>query len=227
MIYHVIGKDGRHQPLHNPSAMPDISAIAHIEEPWIEATIVVSQDHIGGVLDLCASRRGEQIRLSWSGKRAIAVWRLPLAEVVYDFHDQLKSVSRGFASFDYEMTGFATADIVVVSILLNGERVDALSFMSHRQYAERRGRKMCERLKAIIPRQLFAVPIQAAIGGRIIARETLSAMRKDVTAKCYGGDITRKRKLLEKQKAGKKRMKRFGSIDLPSEAFFAVLKDDK
>ena len=227
VIYHVIGKDGRHQPLHNPSAMPDISAIAHIEEPWIEATIVVSQDHIGGVLDLCASRRGEQIRLSWSGKRAIAVWRLPLAEVVYDFHDQLKSVSRGFASFDYEMTGFATADIVVVSILLNGERVDALSFMSHRQYAERRGRKMCERLKAIIPRQLFAVPIQAAIGGRIIARETLSAMRKDVTAKCYGGDITRKRKLLEKQKAGKKRMKRFGSIDLPSEAFFAVLKDDK
>lgn len=226
VVYRVVMKDGEVLSLHNPSLMPDATQIERIEEPWIEATIVVGQDHVGAVLDLCAQRRGEQVSLSWSGTRAVAVWKLPLAEVVYDFHDRLKSVSRGFASFDYELGDFHPSDIVVVSILLNGESVDALSFISHRKDAERRGRGLCQRLKEVIPRQLYAVPIQAAIGGRIIARETISALRKDVTAKCYGGDISRKRKLLEKQKKGKKRMRRLGKIDVPSEAFFAVLKSE-
>jgi GTP-binding protein LepA len=200
--------------------------IDHIEEPWIRATIMVPDDYLGAVLQLCNERRGEQADLTYVGNRAMAVYRLPLNEVVFDFYDRLKSVSRGYASFDYQMDGYAEGDLVRISILVNGEAVDALSFIAHRSVAETRGRAICGKLKDLIPRQLFKIAVQAAIGGRIIARETIGALSKDVTAKCYGGDITRKRKLLEKQKEGKKRMRQFGKVEIPQSAFLAALKMD-
>jgi GTP-binding protein LepA len=206
--------------------MPDPSVIAEIQEPWIKATIMVPDDYLGAVLTLCNERRGQQAELTYVGTRAMAVYRLPLNEVVFDFYDRLKSVSRGYASFDYQVDGYEPGDLVKISILVNAEPVDALSFMAHRSQADRRGRQICEKLKELIPRQLFKIPIQAAIGGRVIARETISAMSKDVTAKCYGGDISRKRKLLDKQKEGKKRMRQFGKVEIPQSAFIAALKMD-
>ena len=218
--------DGSAADLHNPADLPDPAKIDHIEEPRIRATILVPDDYLGAVLKLCEDRRGRQADLTYAGARAMAVYDLPLNEVVFDFHDRLKSVSRGYASFDYQITGYEEGDLVRMSILVNEEPVDALSVIVHRGRAEFRGRAMCEKLKELIPRHLFRIPIQAAIGGRIIARETLPAMRKDVTAKCYGGDVTRKRKLLEKQKAGKKKMRQFGRVEIPQEAFIAALKMD-
>lgn len=210
--------------LHNPSDMPDVMRIASIEEPWIKATILVPDAYLGSVLTLCTERRGEQIDLTYAGNRAMVVYRLPLNEVVFDFYDRLKSVSKGYASFDYHIDSYKESDVVKVNILVNAEPVDALSMIIHRSRAEARGRLLCERLKDLIPRQLFKIAIQAAIGGKVIARETISAMRKDVTAKCYGGDISRKRKLLDKQKAGKKRMRQFGNVEIPQSAFIAALK---
>jgi len=224
VVYRVHMTDGTLRELHNPADMPDVVKIAHMEEPWIKATILVPDDYLGGVLKLCTERRGEQIELTYVGGRAMAVYRLPLNEVVFDFYDRLKSITRGYASFDYEMDGFADGNLVKVSILVNAEPVDALSFICHRGQAESRGRAVCQRLKDLIPRQLFKIPLQAAIGGSVIARETISAMRKDVTAKCYGGDVSRKRKLLEKQKAGKKKMRQFGKVEIPQSAFIAALR---
>jgi GTP-binding protein LepA len=224
VIYKIFHNDGSMVELHNPVDMPDPMMIDHIEEPWIKATIMLPDEHLGSVLKLCEERRGVQIELTYAGNRAVLIYRLPLNEVVFDFYDRLKSVSRGYASFDYQLDGYETGDLVKMSILVNAEPVDALSVVVPRQWAESRGRAMCERLKDLIPRQLFKIPIQAAIGGRVIARETIAAMRKDVTAKCYGGDITRKRKLLEKQKKGKKRMRTFGKVEIPQEAFIAALK---
>ncbi len=210
--------------LHNPADMPEPTRIKAIEEPWIKATILVPDEYLGAVLGLCTERRGEQVELTYVGTRAMVVYRLPLNEVVFDFYDRLKSISRGYASFDYEMAGYAENDLVKISILVNAEPVDALAFIAHRSQSENRGRQVCERLKDLIPRQLFKIPIQAAIGGKVIARETISAMRKDVTAKCYGGDISRKRKLLEKQKKGKKKMRQFGRVEIPQSAFINALK---
>ncbi len=224
VIYHVYLTDGARIELHNPVDMPDPVRIDRIEEPWIRATILVPDEHLGGVLALCTEKRGVQVDLTYAGSRAMLVYRLPLAEVVYDFYDRLKSVSRGYASFDYQMDGYEPGDLVKLSILINGDPVDALALIVHRSAAESRGRALCQRLKELIPRQLFQVAIQAAIGGRIIARETVRALRKDVTAKCYGGDVSRKRKLLEKQKEGKKRMRRVGKVDIPQDAFLAALK---
>jgi GTP-binding protein LepA len=224
VVYRVHMTKGDVKELHNPADMPDPTFIDHIEEPWIKATILVPDEHLGSILKLCEEKRGEQIELTYAGTRAMVVYRLPLNEVVYDFYDRLKSVSRGYASFDYQMDSYREGDLVKMSILVNAEPVDALSIMVHRSAAENRGRMLCERLKDLIPRQLFKIPIQAAIGGRIIARETIAAMRKDVTAKCYGGDVSRKRKLLDKQKAGKKRMRSFGKVDIPHDAFIAALK---
>jgi GTP-binding protein LepA len=224
VVYRVHTTNGDVHELHNPADMPDPARIDHIEEPWIKATILVPDEHLGSILKLCEEKRGEQIELTYAGTRAMVVYRLPLNEVVYDFYDRLKSVSRGYASFDYQMDGYREGDLVKMSILVNAEPVDALSTMVHRSQAETRGRMLCERLKDLIPRQLFKIPIQAALGGRIIARETIAAMRKDVTAKCYGGDVSRKRKLLDKQKAGKKRMRTFGKVDIPHDAFIAALK---
>ncbi len=226
VVYRVHRTNGDVQELHNPADMPDGSVIDHIEEPWIRATIMVPDDYLGAVLQLCNERRGEQADLTYVGNRAMAVYRLPLNEVVFDFYDRLKSVSRGYASFDYQMDGYAESDLVRISILVNGDLVDALSFIAHRSAAEARGRAICVKLKDLIPRQLFKIAIQAAIGGRVIARETISALSKDVTAKCYGGDVTRKRKLLEKQKEGKKRMRQFGKVEIPQSAFLAALKMD-
>ncbi len=226
VVYRIRKTNGEWIELHNPADMPDGSVVDVIEEPWIKATIMVPDEHLGAVLTLCNERRGQQVELTYVGSRAMAVYRLPLNEVVFDFYDRLKSVSRGYASFDYQMDGYAESDLVKISILVNNEPVDALSFMAHRSAAEKRGRAICERLKELIPRQLFKIPIQAAIGGRVIARETISALSKDVTAKCYGGDITRKRKLLEKQKEGKKRMRQFGKVEIPQSAFIAALKMD-
>ncbi|GIX10193.1 translation elongation factor 4 [Elioraea sp.] len=226
VVYWVHRTDGTVMELHNPADMPDGSVIDHIEEPWIKATIFVPDDYLGAILTLCNERRGQQVDLTYVGNRAMAVYRLPLNEVVFDFYDRLKSVSRGYASFDYAMDGYAEADLVKITILVNGDPVDALSFIAHRSQAEKRGRAICEKLKELIPRQLFKIAIQAAIGGRVIARETISALSKDVTAKCYGGDITRKRKLLEKQKEGKKRMRQFGKVEIPQTAFLAALKMD-
>jgi GTP-binding protein LepA len=226
VVYRVHRSNGQVQELHNPVDMPDPSMIDHIEEPWIRASIMVPDDYLGAILQLCTERRGEQVDLTYVGSRAMVVYRLPLNEVVFDFYDRLKSVSRGYASFDYQMDGYAPADLVRVSILVNGDPVDALSFIAHRSAAEARGRAICGRLKDLIPRQLFKIAVQAAIGGRIIARETISALSKDVTAKCYGGDVTRKRKLLEKQKEGKKRMRQFGKVEIPQSAFLAALKMD-
>ena len=224
VIYRTHMRGGEVKELHNPIDMPDPTEIDSIEEPWIKATILVPDEYLGSVLQLCEERRGEQIELTYVGSRAMAVYLLPLNEVVFDFYDHLKSVSRGYASFDYELVEYAVSELVKVSILVNAEPVDALSFIVHDSHAETRGRAICEKLKGLIPRQLFKVAIQAAIGGKIIARSTVNAMRKDVTAKCYGGDITRKKKLLDKQKKGKKRMRQFGNVDIPQSAFLAALK---
>jgi GTP-binding protein LepA len=226
VVYHIFRTNGQMQELHNPVDMPDGSVIDHIEEPWIKATIMVPDDYLGSVLQLCTERRGQQVDLTYVGNRAMAVYRIPLNEVVFDFYDRLKSVSRGYASFDYAMDGYAESDLVRISILVNGDLVDALSFIAHRAAAENRGRQICARLKDLIPKQLFKIAIQAAIGSRVVARETISALSKDVTAKCYGGDISRKRKLLEKQKEGKKRMRQFGKVEIPQSAFLAALKMD-
>ncbi len=227
VIYKIHLTDGTAMELHNPSDMPDVMKIDKIEEPWIKATILVPDDYLGAVLKLCEDRRGRQVELTYAGNRAMVVYHLPLNEVVFDFYDRLKSVSRGYASFDYHIEGYEEGDLVKMSILVNGDPVDALSMIVNKQRAEGRGRAMCEKLKELIPRHMFVIPIQAAIGGKIIARETLSALRKDVTAKCYGGDISRKRKLLDKQKEGKKKMRQFGKVDIPQEAFIAALKMDQ
>jgi GTP-binding protein LepA len=224
VVYRVHLTDGTMVELHNPADYPEATKIDHIEEPWIKATILVPDDYLGAVLQLCTDKRGIQQELTYVGNRAMLVYRLPLNEVVYDFYDRLKSTSRGYASFDYQLDGYGESDLVKLDILINGDRVDSLALIVHRSMAEARGRAMCEKLKDLIPRQMFQVAIQAAIGGRIIARETVKAFRKDVLAKCYGGDITRKRKLLEKQKAGKKRMRNFGNVEIPQEAFLAALK---
>ena len=227
VIYRFTLIDGSEIELHNPADMPDPMRIRIMQEPWIEATILVPDEHLGVVLKLCEDRRGRQKQLTYAGSRAMLVYDLPLNEVVFDFYDRLKSVSRGYASFDYHIIGYEESDLVKLTILINAEPVDALSMIVHRARAEQRGRVMCEKLKELIPRHMFQVPIQAAIGGKIVARETISALRKDVTAKCYGGDVTRKRKLLEKQKEGKKKMRQFGRVEIPQEAFIAALKMDE
>jgi GTP-binding protein LepA len=226
VVYHLHMKDGTMRELHNPADMPDPSHIERIEEPRIKATIMVPDEYLGDVLKLCQDRRGIQMDLTYAGARAMVVYDLPLNEVVFDFYDRLKSVTKGYASFDYQLEGYREDKLVKMQVLVNDEPVDALSMMVHRDRAEMRGRAMCEKLKDLIPRHMFKIPIQAAIGGKVIARETLSALRKDVTAKCYGGDATRKKKLLEKQKAGKKKMRQFGKVDIPQEAFISALKMD-
>lgn len=210
--------------LHNPADMPEVTTIQSIEEPWVKATIMVPDNYLGAVLKLCNERRGEQEELTYVGNRAMVIYRIPLNEIVFDFYDRLKSITSGYASFDYEIVGYAPSDLVKVQILINEEPVDALAFLCHRTEAESRGRQICERLKDLIPRHLFKIPIQAAIGGRVVARETISALRKDVTAKCYGGDVTRKRKLLDKQKKGKLRMRQFGKVEVPQSAFIEALR---
>jgi len=224
VIYKILMTDGRRIDLHNPADFPDVTKIDEIEEPWIKATILVPDEYLGAVLGLCAERRGEQLDLTYVGNRAMAVYKLPLNEVVFDFYDRLKSISRGYASFDYEMDSYREGDLVKVAIMVNGDPVDALSMIVHRTQAEYRGRGILERLKDLVPRQLFKIALQAAIGGKVIARETISALRKDVTAKCYGGDISRKKKLLEKQKEGKKKMRQFGKVEIPQSAFLEALK---
>jgi GTP-binding protein LepA len=228
VVYEVHLRGGEVQEIHNPADWPDPSLIEAVEEPWIEATIYLPDEYLGSILKLCQDRRGIQKNLTYVGsgahQRAQLTYELPLNEVVFDFYDRLKSISRGYASFDYHQIGHREGDLVKMSILVNAEAVDALSMIVHRANAEARGRGMCERLKDLIPRHLFKIPIQAAIGGKIIARETIAALRKDVTAKCYGGDATRKRKLLEKQKEGKKRMREYGSVSIPQEAFIAALR---
>ncbi|MCH1542849.1 MAG: translation elongation factor 4 [Alphaproteobacteria bacterium] len=226
VVYQLHMTDGAVEDLHNPADMPDIVKIDHIDEPWIRASILVPDEYMGAVLKLCEDRRGRQINLSYAGARAMLEYELPLNEVVFDFYDRLKSVTRGYASFDYQMADYRTGDLVRMTILVNAEPVDALSTIVHRDNAESRGRAMCERLKDLIPRHLFKIPIQAALGGKVIARETIAALRKDVTAKCYGGDASRKRKLLDKQKAGKKKMRQFGKVDIPQDAFIQALKMD-
>ncbi|WP_170952656.1 translation elongation factor 4 [Rhodobacter sp. JA431] len=227
VVFKLYMKDGEVRELHNPADMPDLTYVDHIEEPRIKATIMVPDEYLGDVLKLCQDRRGIQLDLTYAGTRAMVVYDLPLSEVVFDFYDRLKSVTKGYASFDYQLAEYREDYLVKMSILVNDEPVDALSIMVHRDRAESRGRAMVEKLKDLIPRHMFKIPIQAAIGGRVIARETLSAMRKDVTAKCYGGDATRKKKLLEKQKAGKKKMRQFGKVEIPQSAFIAALKMDE
>ncbi|MBH68260.1 MAG: elongation factor 4 [Rhodospirillaceae bacterium] len=224
VVYKINLNSGETIQLHNPSDMPDVVKIHSIEEPWIKATIFVPDEYLGPILSLCTARRGEQIELTYVGNRAMVVYNLPLNEVVFDFYDRLKSISRGYASFDYQLNDYKEGDLVRMNLLVNAETVDALSVVVHSSQAEPRGRELCARLKELIPRQLFKIPVQAAIGGKIIARETISAMRKDVTAKCYGGDISRKRKLLEKQKKGKKKMRQFGRVEIPQSAFIEALK---
>ncbi|MCW8835560.1 MAG: translation elongation factor 4 [Rhodospirillales bacterium] len=224
VAYHLRLTDGRELDLHNPADMPDPVRIAQISEPWIKATIMVPDEYLGSVLTLCEERRGRQVELTYIGNRAMAVYRLPLNEVVFDFYDRLKSATRGYASFDYQMDDYQEGNLVKITILVNAEPVDALSFVAHSSQAESRGRSVCERLKDLIPRQMFKIPIQAAVGGKVVARETISALRKDVTAKCYGGDVSRKRKLLDKQKKGKKRMRQFGKVEIPQSAFIAALR---
>ncbi len=226
VVYQIALRDGSEIDLHNPADLPDVMKIAEIREPWIRATILTPDDYLGAILKLCQERRGSQIDLTYVGKRAMVVYDLPLNEVVFDFYDRLKSISKGYASFDYTITDYREGDLVKLSVLVNSEPVDALSMLVHRNRAEGRGRVMCEKLKDLIPPHLFQIPIQAAIGGKIIARETVRALRKDVTAKCYGGDISRKRKLLDKQKEGKKKMRQFGKVEIPQEAFIAALKMD-
>jgi GTP-binding protein LepA len=224
VIYRVHMKDGKFKEIHTPIDMPDQNLINVIEEPWIVATIVSPAEYLGNVLQLCTERRGEQIELTYVSSRVMLSYRLPLNEVVFNFHDRLKSISRGYASFDYQIDSYRAGDLVRLAILVNAEPIDALSMIVHRSQVEQRGRGLCEKLKELIPRQLFKIAVQAASGGRIIARETISALRKDVLAKCYGGDVTRKRKLLEKQKEGKKRMRQFGQVEIPQDAFIAALK---
>ena len=224
VVYRVNMTDGATIELHNPADMPEVTRITSIEEPWIEATIMTPDEFLGPVLTLCTERRGEQVDLTYAGSRAMVVYRLPLNEVVFDFYDRLKSVTRGYASLDYAISDYREGDLVKVSILVNGDPVDALAMIVHREQSEQRGRAICSRLKDLIPRQLFKIALQAAIGGKVIARETVSALRKDVTAKCYGGDVSRKRKLLEKQKEGKKRMRQFGNVEIPQTAFLEALK---
>ena len=224
VVYRVHQSDGVTLELHNPADYPDPTRIEHVEEPWIKATILVPDEFLGGILQLCTEKRGVQQELTYVGNRAMVVYKLPLNEVVYDFYDRLKSISRGYASFDYHLDGYGESDLVKLDVLINGDRVDSLSMIVHRSNAEVKGRGICEKLKELIPRQNFQVAIQAAIGGRIVARETVKAFRKDVLAKCYGGDISRKRKLLEKQKEGKKRMRQVGQVEIPQEAFLAALK---
>ena len=227
VVYNMYLTDGEMKELHNPADMPDPVKIDHLEEPWIKATILVPDDYLGAVLKLCEERRGIQQDLTYAGSRAMVVYELPLNEVVFDFYDRLKSITKGYASFDYQIIGYRTDNLVRMQILVNEEPVDALAIIVHRDKAEMRGRVMCEKLKELIPRHLFKIPVQAAIGGRVIARETIAAMRKDVTAKCYGGDASRKRKLLDKQKAGKKKMRQFGRVEIPQEAFINALKMDE
>jgi GTP-binding protein LepA len=227
VIYHVYLNDGTMKELHNPVDMPDPVYIDRIEEPWIKATILVPDEFLGAVLKLCEDRRGRQKELTYAGQRAMLVYELPLNEVVFDFYDRLKSVSRGYASFDYHIDRYEQGDLVKMQVLVNAEPVDALAIIVNRSRAEQRGRVMCEKLKDLIPRHMFKIPVQAAIGGRVVARETIAALRKDVTAKCYGGDVSRKRKLLDKQKAGKKKMRQFGNVEIPQEAFIAALKMDE
>ena len=226
VVYHMTMTNGDEMDLHNPADMPDVVKISAIEEPWIKATIMTPDDYLGPILKLCQERRGLQIDLSYVGTRAMVTYELPLNEVVFDFYDRLKSISKGYASFDYHIIGNREGDLVKMSILVNDEPVDALSMLVHRSAAEKRGRAMCEKLKELIPRHMFKIPVQAAIGGRVIARETIAALRKDVTAKCYGGDASRKRKLLDKQKAGKKKMRQFGKVEIPQTAFIQALKMD-
>ncbi|WP_296641677.1 translation elongation factor 4 [Roseinatronobacter sp.] len=226
VVYHIHMRDGTMQELHNPADLPDLTHVDHVQEPRIKATILVPDDYLGDVLKLCQDRRGIQLDLSYAGSRAMVVYDLPLNEVVFDFYDRLKSITKGYASFDYEITGYREDNLVKMQVLVNDEPVDALSMMVHRDRAEGRGRVMCEKLKELIPRHMFKIPIQAAIGGKVIARETLAALRKDVTAKCYGGDVSRKRKLLDKQKAGKKKMRQFGKVEIPQQAFISALKMD-
>ncbi|WP_208435551.1 translation elongation factor 4 [Bartonella phoceensis] len=227
VVYRMNMNDGTVKELHNPADMPDIIKISSIEEPWIRATIMTPDNYLGSVLELCQERRGRQVSLSYVGARAMVTYDLPLNEVVFDFYDRLKSISKGYASFDYQITDYMEGDLVKMSILVNGEPIDALSMLVHRTIAEKRGRSLCEKLKDLIPQHMFQIPVQAAIGGKIIARETIRALRKDVTAKCYGGDVTRKRKLLEKQKEGKKRMRQFGKVEIPQSAFIQALKMNK
>ena len=224
VAYKIHMTNGEIITLHNPADMPDLSQVSFIEEPMVKATIMVPDEYLGAVLKLCTERRGEQHELTYVGNRAMVVYKIPLNEIVFDFYDRLKSITSGYASFDYELVGYEEADLVKVQILINEEPVDALAFLCHRSEAESRGRQICERLKDLIPRHLFKIPIQAAIGGRVVARETISALRKDVTAKCYGGDITRKRKLLDKQKKGKLRMRQFGKVEVPQSAFIEALR---
>ncbi len=226
VVYQLTMTDGSMRELHNPADMPDVVKIAEVKEPWIKASILVPDDYLGAVLKLCEDRRGRQTNLTYAGNRAMVEYDLPLNEVVFDFYDRLKSVSKGYASFDYHITGYEAGPLVKMSLLVNAEPVDALSMIVHRDRAEMRGRAMCERLKDLIPRHLFKIPIQAALGGKVIARETIAALRKDVTAKCYGGDVSRKRKLLDKQKEGKKKMRQFGKVEIPQSAFIAALKMD-
>ncbi len=227
VVYRMNMNDGSVKELHNPADMPDVVKISSIEEPWIRATIMTPDNYLGSILELCQERRGIQVDLSYVGTRAMVTYDLPLNEVVFDFYDRLKSISKGYASFDYQMTDYVEGDLVKMSILVNGEPIDALSMLVHRTIAEKRGRSMCEKLKDLIPQHMFQIPVQAAIGGKVIARETIRALRKDVTAKCYGGDVTRKRKLLEKQKEGKKRMRQFGKVEIPQSAFIQALKMNK
>lgn len=224
VVYHIHRTNGTMTELYNPVDLPDPVYIEHIEEPWIKATILTPDEYLGGLLQLCQERRGTQLDLTYAGNRAMLVYRLPLNEVVFDFYDRLKSISRGYASFDYELDGYAKNDLVKLEIRVNQEAVDALAMIVHRANAESRGRQMCERLKELIPRQMFKIAIQAAIGGKVIAAEHLSALRKDVTAKCYGGDISRKKKLLDKQKKGKAKMRQYGNVDIPQSAFINALK---
>lgn len=224
VVYHMKMKDGTMRDLHNPADMPDPTKIEYIEEPWILAKIMVPDEYLGNVLSLCEEKRGIQKELTYVGNRAMLEYLLPLSEIVYDFYDKLKSISKGYASFDYEMHEYCQEDLVKLNIMINGEPVDALALLVHRSNAEYRGRQICEKLKDLIPKHLFKIPIQAAIGGKVIARETISALRKDVTAKCYGGDITRKRKLLDKQKEGKKKMREIGSVKIPHGTFIKALK---
>lgn len=224
VAYKINLSNGEQIMLHNPADMPDLSMVSSIEEPMVRATILVPDNYLGAVLKLCTERRGVQKELTYVGSRAMVVYQIPLNEIVFDFYDRLKSITSGYASFDYELTDYEQSDLVKVQILINEEAVDALAFLCHRSEAEARGRQICERLKDLIPRHLFKIPIQAAIGGRVVARETISAMRKDVTAKCYGGDVTRKRKLLDKQKKGKQRMRQFGKVEVPQSAFIEALR---
>ena len=224
VLYKIHLRDGSVFDLENPADMPDVTKIESIEEPWVRATIMMPDKYLGAIIELCSARRGVQENISYVGNRAVLVYQLPLSEIVFDFYDRVKSLSSGYASFDYVLYDYRVSDLVKVSILVNDENVEPLSFLCHRSAAEKRGRQIVEKLKDLIPRHQFKIPLQAAIGGKIIARETIAAYRKDVTAKCYGGDITRKRKLLEKQKEGKKRMRTFGNVEIPQTAFINALK---